>query len=95
MFDAFGEVRVRDGDADSVATVDIGALERCELDNADDGCEWLGDLTGDGAVDTDDIVPFVADLLSGTGSILSDINRDDAIDARDIAPFVTRLVEGQ
>ncbi|HPF38860.1 MAG TPA: hypothetical protein P5081_17195 [Phycisphaerae bacterium] len=95
MFDAFGEDRIKDGDADSVAAVDIGALERCALDNADDGCERLGDLTGDGAVDADDIAQFVADLLSGTGSILSDVNRDDAIDARDIAPFVTRLIEGR
>ncbi|MCB9858249.1 MAG: right-handed parallel beta-helix repeat-containing protein [Phycisphaerales bacterium] len=89
-FDAAGNPRIKDGDADAIATVDIGALERCTLDNAEEGCDLLGDLNGDGLINAADLPQFVADVLSGAGSTLSDINRDDAIAGNDIGPWIQR-----
>lgn len=88
MLDLIGQPRSKDGDANGVSTVDIGAIERCTLDNTDDECERLGDLTGDGLIDTADIAPFVTSLLNGTGSTLADINRDGAINGADASGFV-------
>lgn len=92
QLDAAGDARIKNGDADAFATVDMGAFERCTLDSAEDGCDLLGDLTGDGIINAADVSQFVADVLNGAGSTLSDINRDDAIDANDIAPFLQLLL---
>ncbi len=55
-----------------------------------------GDLTGDGSVDTADIIPFVAVLVfpnQATEEELcsADVNRDGTVDGRDIQIFVDQI----
>jgi len=65
------------------------------------GPGWLGDMNCDGAVDFDDINPFVAALVGRTGYeahypqcrwLNGDIDGNGAVDFDDINPFVTCLV---
>ncbi len=53
-----------------------------------------GDMNLSGAVDVDDIAPFVARLLTAEGLRCADVNGDGVEDGRDVAAFVDHLLQG-
>jgi hypothetical protein len=82
-----------------------GTSEDANHSGIPDECEILrADMNCDGAVNFDDINPFVTALISRAGYearyptclwLNGDINDDDSVDFDDINPFVACLVGGQ
>ncbi|MDB2686592.1 hypothetical protein N9Y42_05225 [Mariniblastus sp.] len=54
----------------------------------------LGDVNRDGAVDFDDISPFIVRLSTGTFQLEADVDEDGAVDFSDISPFINILSRG-
>ena len=55
------------------------------------GCELLGDLNGDGAVNLLDVGPFVEAVSSGSFIPAADINGDGSVNLLDVGPFIDLL----
>ena len=51
-----------------------------------------GDMNEDGALQLDDVGPFVAMLTAGDFHVIADMNEDGALDLSDIQPFVDALL---
>ena len=58
------------------------------------GCDLLGDVNLDGAVDLLDVSPFVAEVVSGGNQCQADINQDGVVDLLDVQPFIEILIGG-
>ncbi len=56
-----------------------------------DAAVLRGDTNRDGVVNVLDIVPFVAQLTSGTFQAEADVNRDGRLDLLDVQPFFNLL----
>lgn len=83
-FDAEGRDRILDGNGDSAAIVDIGALERC-----------FADLDNDGSADAGDTAAFVSALEGpNTASPGADLDSDGDTDLADFAILQRLLADG-
>jgi hypothetical protein len=87
-----GRMRVWDGNGNGQAVIDMGAYEH--------GSFRYGDLNCDGAVDFDDIDPFILALSDpagyqaaypGCARLLADDDGDGDVDFDDINPFVAKI----
>ncbi|HPF41683.1 MAG TPA: proprotein convertase P-domain-containing protein [Phycisphaerae bacterium] len=57
------------------------------------GCQCPGDVNGDGTLDGDDIQPFMACLMSGSGSCdCADVNGSGSVTTADVPLFVNALL---
>ena len=76
--------------ADTAGGVITFSRAQIELGPFSDDC-ILGDTDGSGAVDFDDISPFIQILSSGGNQCEADCDESGAVDFDDIAPFISIL----
>ena len=73
---------------------DAQAAEGNIVLNLDQDFIVLGDVNCDGAVNLQDVAPFVNLLSNGLYEIKADINQDGAVNLQDIGPFVALISGG-
>jgi len=98
-YDFEGDLRIIDGNEDSLAIVDMGGDEL----SMDTCYSFVGDLNDDGVVNAFDIDPFVLALTNPnayqesyphSNILRADVNCDGVVNAFDIDPFVQLLTGG-
>ena len=92
--DALGGLSTSSGNNGTRAAVTFREWKNRASDSDCPGGFGLGDVNRDGAVDFDDISPFITLLATGQFACEADVDRSGIVDFDDIAPFIGLLSGG-